>query len=270
MVRGRAPLASDGPAATPVVVINETTARTLFANEDPIGKRIEFSRSRGFEQPWRTIVGIVGDVRQRGLDTAARAEVYFPHAQFQHFSPNAQARSMVVVMKTASEPGALVAAVRQAVRELDPEVPAAQVRDMNGVIATSVRDRRLNMVLIGAFAVLALLLASVGLYGVMAFQVTQRTREMGVRLALGATRSSVLSLIVGQGLRLVLAGLGLGLAAAAGLSATVTPLLFEVAPRDLSIFLAVPAVLFAAGLLACYLPARRAMRVDPVTALRAE
>ena len=270
VVRGRAPLGTDGPDAPPVVVINETTARTLFPNEDPIGKRVQFSRSRGFAQPWRTIVGIVGDVHQRGLDSPARAEVYFPHAQFQHFSPNAQARSMVVVLKTAVDPATLSAPVRDAVRQLDPDVPAAELRDMDWIVATSVRDRRLNMMLIGAFGVLALALASVGLYGVMAFQVTQRTREMGVRLALGASRADVLSLVVGQGMRLVLAGLVLGAIAAALLSTSIAPMLFDVGPRDLSIFLSVPAVLLTAGLLACYIPARRAMRVDPVSALRAE
>lgn len=270
VVRGRAPAASDGESATPVVCINETAARALFPNEDPIGKRIQFSRSRGFEQPWRTIVGIVGDVRQRGLDTPARPEVYFPHAQFQHFSPNAQARSMVVVMKTAGDPAGLAPAVRAAVRELDPEVPATAVRDMDWVIASSVRDRRLNTLLIGAFGLLALVLASVGLYGVMAFHVTARTREMGVRLALGASRGDVLRLVVGHGLRLMLAGLVVGIVAAAALSSTVAPMLFDVAPRDVSVFLLVPTTLFAAGLLACYIPARRAMRVDPVTALRAE
>lgn len=270
VVRGRAPRDSDGPAAPPVLVVNETTARTLFPDEDPIGKRVMFSRSRGFEQPWRTIVGVVGDVHQRGLDVPARPEVYFPHAQFQHFSPNAQARSMVVVLKTAGDPMALTSAVRDTVRQLDPEVPAADVRDMNLVVASSVRDRRLNMMLIGAFGVLALVLASVGLYGVMAFQVTQRTREMGVRLALGASRADVLSLVVGQGMRLVLIGLALGAIASATLSTSIAPMLFDVGPRDLSIFLSVPAVLLTAALLACYIPARRAMRVDPVTALRAE
>ena len=270
VVRGRAPLDADGPDAPPVLVINETTARTLFPNEDPIGKRVQLSRSRGFEQPWRTIVGIVGDVHQRGLDSPARAEVYFPHAQFQHFSPNAQARSLVVVLKTAVDPVTLTAPVRDAVRQLDPEVPAAELRDMDWIVATSVRDRRLNMMLIGAFGVLALALATIGLYGVMAFQVTQRTREMGVRLALGASRGDVLSLVVGQGMRLVLVGLVLGAFISALLSTSIAPMLFDVGPRDLSIFVSVPAVLLTAGLLACYVPARRAMRVDPVSALRAE
>lgn len=268
VVRGRAPMPSDAPGAQPALVINETTARTLFPSEDPIGKRVRFSRSRGFEQPWRTIVGIVSDVHQHGLDTPARPEVFFPHPQFQHFSPNGQARSMSVVLKTPAEPGAMAAAVRDEVRRLDPEIPAAQVRDMDSVVADSTRDRRLNVILIGAFGGLALVLAAIGLYGVMAFQVAQRTREIGVRLALGASPRDVLRLVVGQGLRLVTAGLASGVVAAAGLSGSLGTLLFDVGPRDLSIFSAVPVVLLIVGALASYVPARRAMRIDPVVALR--
>jgi putative ABC transport system permease protein len=265
ILRGRAPAPADTAASQPVLIINETTARTLFPSEDPIGKRVRFSRSRGFEQPW-----IAADVRQRGLDSPARPEVFFPHAQFQHFSPNGQARAMNVVVKTPADPESLTAAVRDQVRRLDPDVPAAQIRAMDWIVSTSTRDRRLNVILVGAFGAVALLLAIVGLYGVMAFQVTQRTREMGVRMALGASRRDVLRLVVSQGLRLVTAGLGAGLVAAAILSGSIATLLFDVPPRDLSIFFAVSAVLFVAGALASYLPARRATRVDPVVALRGD
>jgi putative ABC transport system permease protein len=270
IVRGRGPMPGDTAASQPVLIVNETTARTLFRSEDPIGKRVRFSRSRGFEQPWRTIVGIIADVRQRGLDSPARPEVFFPHAQFQHFSPNAQARAMNVVLKTPADPESLTAMVRDQVRRLDPDVPAAEIRTMDRIVTTSTRDRRLNVILVGAFGALALLLAIVGLYGVMAFQVTQRTREMGVRMALGASRRDVLGLVVRQGLGLVTAGLGAGLVAAAVLSRSIATLLFEVSPRDLSIFAAVSVILFLAGALASYLPARRATRVDPVVALRGD
>jgi putative ABC transport system permease protein len=270
VVRGRAPVAGDTAPATPVLVINESTARAIFPSEDPIGKRVRFSKSRGFEQPWRTIVGIVADVRQRGLDTPPRPEVYFPHAQFQHFSPNGQARAMNVVLKTASAPEALTSAIRDEVRRLDPEVPAADIHPMDWITRTSTRDRRLNLVLIGAFGGLALLLAAIGLYGVMAFQVAQRTREMGVRLALGASRGDVLRLVVGEGMRLVGVGLIVGLAVALPLSGSIATLLFDVAPRDLSVFATVPAVLAVAAALASYLPARRATLVDPVVALRGD
>jgi len=270
VVGGRAPAAGDTAAATQVLIINEATARAIFPSENPIGKRVRFSKSRGFEQPWRTIVGIVGDVRQRGLDTPPRPEAYFPHAQFQHFSPNAQARSMNVVLKTAAAPEALTAAVGAEVRRLDPEVPAAEVRAMDWITQTSTRDRRLNVVLIGAFGGLALMLAVIGLYGVMAFQVAQRTREMGVRLALGASRRDVLRLVVGEGMRLVGAGLIVGVAVALALSGSIATLLFDVAPRDLSVFATVPALLAAAAALASYFPARRATLVDPVVALRGD
>jgi putative ABC transport system permease protein len=270
MVRGRAPSTADTAEANPVVVINEAAARTAFPSEDPIGKRIQFSKSRGFDQPWRTIVGIAADIRQRGLETPPRPEVYFPHAQFQHFSPNAQARAMNVVVKTAASPHLLTAAVRDAVRRLDPDVPAALIRPMDQVRETSTRDRRLNVLLIGAFGALALLLAVIGLYGVMAFQVAQRTREMGVRLALGAARGDVFRLVVGEGMRLVAIGLIVGLAAAALLSGWIADLLFEVTPRDLTVFALVPALLAAAAALASYLPARRATRIDPLITLRSE
>ena len=270
IVRGRGPSAADTSEANPVVVINEAAVRAAFPSEDPIGKRIQFSKSRGFDQPWRTIVGVAADIRQRGLETPPRPEVYFPHAQFQHFSPNAQARAMNVVVKTAAAPDTLTAPVRDAVRRLDPDVPAALVRPMDQVRETSTRDRRLNVLLIGAFGALALLLAVIGVYGVMAFQVAQRTREMGVRLALGASRGDVMRLVVGEGMRLVGAGLAIGVVVAALLSRFIAQLLFDVTPRDLTVFAAVPVLLAAAAALASYLPARRATRVDPAMALRGD
>jgi len=270
-VRGRLPTASDTEDAPNVVFINETTARTVFAGEDPIGRRIRFGGATYDQQPWRTIAGVVRDVRTRGLDEPLRTEVFFPHRQFLHFARGAQARAMSLAIKMpGGDPLALVPAVRAELRQVDPEVAAADVRDMNTVVSGSVADRRLHMVLVGTFGALALALAAIGLYGVMAFQVAQRTQEMGVRIALGATRSNVLAMVVGEGMRLVAIGLVLGSVAAGALSRSIGSLLFEVNPRDLSIFTAVPVVLLAAGLLACYLPARRAMRVDPVVALRAE
>ena len=175
-----------------------------------------------------------------------------------------------VVVKTPAEPDVMAAAVRDEVRRLDPEVPAAMVRDMDWIVADSTRDRRLNVIFFGAFGALALLLATVGLYGVMAFQVAQRTREMGVRLALGASRRDVLGMVVGQGMRLVGAGLAVGIVAAAVITGSFEAMLFDVAPRDLTIFAVVPALLLAAGALASYVPGRRATRVDPVTALRGD
>jgi putative ABC transport system permease protein len=268
--RGRLPNDADTSDAAPVVFINEASARAIFANTDPIGKRIRLSQTTGSEQPWRTIVGIVGDVRHRGLDTPPRTEMYIPDRQFLHFSAGVQARALSVVIKTEQDPTASVAAVRAAVRAIDPDVPAAQVRTMSTIVSASVADRRLNMLLIGAFGVLALALASIGLYGVMAYAVTQRTREMGVRLAIGASRASVLSLVVGNAMRLVTTGVAIGLVLSLVAMGSLARLLFEVGPGDASVYVLVPLILLLTAGLASYLPARRATRVDPLTALRAE
>ena len=268
--RGRLPASSDSADAAHVIFINETTARTFFASEDPVGKRVRFSRSRGDEQPWRTIAGIVGDVRHRGLDTPAFPEVFFPYEQFQHFSRGVQARAMSLVVKSEGDPLSMVSAVRAELRRIDPEVPASQVRDMWNVRSVSVADRRLMVVLMGAFGALALVLAAVGLYGVVSYSVAQRTREMGVRMAIGASRASVLGLVVSDGLRLVAVGAGLGLIASLVLTRSMATLLYAVGPRDVSMFIVATVTLLVTGLVASYVPARRATRIDPVSALRAE
>ena len=177
---------------------------------------------------------------------------------------------MSVVLKTEQDPAALVAGVRAAVRSIDPDVPTAQVQTMSTIVFASVADRRLNVVLIGSFGVLALALASIGLYGVMAYAVTQRTREMGVRIAICATRASVLRLVVGQAMRLVAAGVAIGLALSLLATGSLARLLFDVTPRDVSIYLGAPAILILTAAAASYLPARRATRIDPVIALRTE
>ena len=270
VVAGRAPQPSDTSTSPSVIFINEAAARTIFPGQDPIGKRVQLSQSRGFEQPWRTIAGVVADVRQRGLDQPARTEMYIPYTQFMHFVPNQQARSMTVVLRSGLPPEQLVSAVRGELRQIDPEIPVADARPMTDVMARSVASRRLNVLIIGAFALLAIVLAAVGVYGVMAYDVLQRTREIGIRVALGASRSSVLSLVLLQGMRLVLIGAVLGLAVAALLSGSVAGLLFEVAPRDVAVFASVALLLTAAGALASYIPAWRATRVDPLSALRTD
>ncbi len=267
---GRLPADSDTSSAPAVVFVNEVTALRLFPTVDAIGKRIRLSQTTGAEQPWRTIAGIVGDVRHRGLDTPPRTEIYIPYEQFLHFSAGVQARAMSLVVKTEQDPSASVAGVRAALRAIDSDVPAAQVRDMSTIVAASVADRRLNVVLIGAFGVLALLLAAVGLYGVMAYAVTQRTREMGVRIAMGATPGSVLSLVVGGAMRLVGSGVAIGLGVSLMATGSLARLLFDVGPRDFSIFTIAPAILLLTAAVASYIPARRATRVDPVIALRTE
>ena len=196
--------------------------------------------------------------------------MFFPLAQFKHFSPTAQARALTIVVRTATEPMALAPALRAALREQDAEVPAAQLRDMVSVVSTSVADRRLTTLLMGGFGALALLVAAIGIYGVMAYHVVQRTREMGVRLALGASPDDVLALVVGQGMRLVGVGLAIGVAAAIAFSGLLTRMLFAVAPRDAATLVAAPLVLGLVALVACLVPARRATRVDPSIALRIE
>ena len=270
IVAGRGPSESDTDGAPPVIFLNQSAATLLFPNGDAVGKRVKLSNTTGPEQPWRTIAGIVGDVRQGGLDEQVRTEMFLPYRQFQHFSANVQARAMTLVVRTAGEPAGVVAAVRGEVRALDPQIPLADVRPMTDVLARSVADRRLNMRLIGSFALLAIVLATVGVYGLIAYDVLQRTREIGIRLALGASRASVLSLVLTRGLRLVLAGAGAGLAAAALVTGQLSTLLFEVEPRDLTVFASVALLLATAGAVASYLPAWRATRVDPLSALRTE
>jgi putative ABC transport system permease protein len=270
LVRGRLPDASDTAESSPVVFLNETAARSLFPAEEPVGRRVRFTRTTGSEQPWRTIAGVVGDVRQTGLERAPRPEAYFPATQFLHFIAGVESRASSFVLKTSLEPETAAAAVQAAVRTLDPEVPPASVRAMSGVVADSVRDRRLNLILIGAFGVLALVLSLVGLYGLLAYGVARRTRELGVRMALGATRRAVLGLVLGEGMHLVATGTGLGLMLALGLGATLAPFLFDVAPRDAAVYGVISLLFAAAALPACGLPALRAVRVDPLTALRTE
>jgi putative ABC transport system permease protein len=270
LVRGRFPAESDDEHAARVVFLNETTARTLFAGVDPVGRRIRLTSTTGGEQPWRTIAGVVGDVRQRGLDTPPRPEMFVPYRQFQHFSAGVQAWAMTIVMKTAGDPLHLVPALRAELHALDPLVPAAQIRNMDAVVSLSVADRRLSVALVGTFGVLALVLASIGLYGVMAYNVGQRTREIGLRVAIGASRRSVLGLVIGQALRLVTAGLAIGVTAAILLGGTLAELLFEVNPRDATVLAGVALLLGAVGVAASYVPALRAMRIDPISALRME
>jgi putative ABC transport system permease protein len=209
------------------------------------------------------IVGVVGDVKSDGLDAQAVPEMYLPFAQ--NTMPN-----MTLALRTGGNPASLAPAVRREVQQLDRAQPVFHVRTMPELLARSVAQRRFNMLLLGVFALVALLLAAVGIYGVMSYTVAQRTHEIGVRLALGAQRSDVLRLVVGQGLRLVLVGVAAGLCAAFALSRVLASLLYNVSATDPATFAVVAFLLTIIALLACYLPARRATKVDPLIALRAE
>ena len=265
---GRLPLESDTETASPVIFLNESAAAAMFPGQDPIGKRIRLSHTTGAEQPWRTIAGIVADVRQRGLDSEIRTEMFIPYRQFQHFSANVQARTMTLVVRAGGRVESLVPSIRAELRRIDPEVPLADARLMTNVMSASVADRRLHLLLVGTFALLAVILATIGVYGMIAYDVLQRTREIGIRVALGASRGSVLSLMLRRGLTLVAVGSVIGLGAAAVLTGPFSRLLFNVGPRDFAVFGSVALLLAAAGGLASYVPAWRATRVDPLSALR--
>jgi predicted permease len=268
LVRGRLPSASDDPQSRePAIFLNETAARQFFPAGDAVGHRLKLT---GRDQPWRTVAGIVGDVHQRGLDAPVRPEMFIPLAQFKHFSDAGQARGLSLVVRTDVDPTAIAPSIRAVLRGLDPEVPPAQIRDMPTVVATSVADRRLNMTLMAVFGVLALTLAAIGVYGVMAYQVEKRSREMGVRLALGATPEGVQALIVTDGMRLVGVGLAGGVVGAIVAAGVVRHLLFGVDPHDVATLAAAVVVVAAAGFVACVVPARRATHVDPSVALRLE
>jgi len=263
--RGRYFGAQDNEHAMPVVIINETMARTYWPNVDALGRRFKLGDPAD-NTPWMTIVGVVGDVRQMGIDVPVKAEMYMPYRQ-------ADLRFYVprdLVFRTAGDPASLVGSVRQAIRAVDPDQPISDVATMEEVLGREISQRRLGMILLTAFAVLALLLASLGIYGVLAYFVAQHRNEIGVRLALGATPAKILLFVLQKGMRLTLLGVGIGLAASFALTRLMTSLLFGVNPVDPLTFAAVPVLLAVVAFLACWIPARRAARVDPVVALRYE
>jgi putative ABC transport system permease protein len=213
--------------------------------------------------PWRTVVGVVGDVLHKGLDAPHTIQVYVPNTQFTD--------SMVILaVRTSKEPASMAAAVRSEIAALDPQVPVSEVATMEEVVATSVANQRFGALLFLLFGGIALVLTAVGIYGVISYGVAQRIHEIGIRLALGAGRRDVLTLIVSEAMRPALLGAALGLIAAFGLTRLLTRLLYNVEPTDPGVFAAVLLLLFGVALLASYIPARRATRVDPMVALRYE
>jgi len=262
LIKGRAFTEADDDKALPVVLINATMAQRYWPGEDPIGKRIHLD-GRNMAGYWATVVGIVGDTKQYGLERKSKTEFYLPYLQ-------RSVPSMELVVRTATDPLGLVNAVRSSVEAVDPDQPVYAVRTMGQYLAESVASRRTTMLLLGVFAGLALILAAVGIYGVMAYSVAQRTHEIGVRMALGAERGDVLKLVVRSGLKLALAGVAVGLVASVGLTRLMSSLLFGVRPTDPLTLGGVALLLTAVALLASYIPARRATRVDPTVALRYE
>ncbi|MGH9314291.1 MAG: ADOP family duplicated permease, partial [Vicinamibacterales bacterium] len=259
LVRGRLLRDGDTTTAAPVALINEAAARRFFPGTDPIGARI------GFWGAQREIVGVVANEKFQGLDQAPPLATYVPLAQ----APSANGAG-VLLIRAAGDPVALVSAVRGAIRDVDPGLAIFAVEPLADTLARSVAQRRFTMLLLGLFAVIALTLAAVGVHGVLSYGVAQRTREIGIRMALGARPASVLRLIVGQGVLLAAVGVALGLAGAIALTRLLATLLLGVTPTDAATLTVVILVLAGTAVLASYLPARRAMRVDPSVALRAE
>jgi predicted permease len=263
LLRGRGIEARDDARSPHVAVITESLAKSRWPDRDPIGLTIQFGNMDRHPEPM-TIVGIVGDIRDRNIEGQPRGTLYASARQ----RPN-RTDDFTVVMQAAVDPATLISRAGEIVRALEPEVPP-RFRTIEQVIATSVANRRFSLLLLSVFAGAALLLAVIGIYGVMSYVVTQRTQEMGVRLALGATPGAIARLVLGQGARLVIVGLAIGVVGAVALTRLMTSLLFEITPTDPVTYGGVALVLAATAVAACQIPAWRATRVDPLTALRSE
>ncbi len=264
LLKGRAFDERDHADAPRVCMIDETFASTHFPNEDPVGRRVVFGPPTGTNVPWMEIIGVVNHVKHYGVDQDSRVEIYLPYTQ------NA-IPSFTMIVRTSGDPSSLTSAVRQAVQSVDPDVPTYQTRTLESIVSDRVAERRLAAILISVFGTLALALAAVGIYGVMSYAVTQRTHELGIRMALGAQRDDIFRLVVGNGMLLAGIGLAIGFVVAFfGLSRLVASVLFQVTATDPPTYAASPLVLLLVALLACWIPARRATRVDPMIALRYE
>jgi putative ABC transport system permease protein len=264
LIAGRSFNPADYGESSTAIIINESFVKAYYAGLDPIGQHFRF---RDFEPgkraPWSTVVGVIGDIRHSRPEDAAAPQVYLP------FTQSDPTRAFVAV-RTSIPAAQLIPSIRSVIREVDPVLAVADIRTMNQRVADANAGRRFQTFLLAVFAGMALFLAAVGLYGLMAYAVKQRTAEIGVRIALGAQRRDVLKLILGQGIMLTIAGLAVGLIAALAMTRVLVSLLYGVVPSDPVTFIIVPLVLVAISLLACYVPARRAMRVDPMVALRYE
>jgi putative ABC transport system permease protein len=260
LVRGRTFVRTDSDPAAPVVILNERMAEEFFPSEDPVGQILMVGIDT--QVPMR-VVGVVGSVRQFGLAIEPNPEFYLHHAQAE-----GAGRRMTLVIRTAADPAPLATAVADAIRELDPDQPVSVLRPLDDILADSIARPRFQMLVLGTFATLALVLAAIGVYGVLAYAVAQRQREIGIRIALGARRSAVVAMVVARGMALAGAGLVLGLLAAAALTRLLRSALFGIDALDPAAFAVAPAVLITAALVASWIPARRAARVDPITTLR--
>lgn len=275
--RGRSFSADDKSNSQLVAIVNETLVRRFFPNENPIGKTIWMGPPESLLPPEdqtpdnranrRTIVGVVSDVKGGSLNRPTTAQVYAPLTQYRR---EGWSNSLMLAVQTSTKPEALISAIREQVRGLDPEQPVTSVRTMDQLLSRTLSEAKFSLLLFGLFAALALVLAAIGIYGVMATAVTQRTHEIGLRMALGAQKRDVLRLVIGQGMMLVLIGIAAGLASAMALTRLMSTLLFGVSATDPVTLALITLLLASVALLACYLPARRATKVDPMVALRYE
>jgi putative ABC transport system permease protein len=262
-VNGRLIERSDDEKAPRVLVVNQEFVKRFLPNGDAIGKRIRLGKLTS-DFPWATIVGIVGDVRGFALDEPPQPTMYWPVAQIR------ATPSLAIVVRTQSDPDALASPVREAIAQIDPAQPIYDMQSLDQLVAKSLGQRRFTLTLMVLFGVIALVLSAIGIYGVMAFAVTQRTQEIGIRMALGASALDVLKMVVGSGMFLAAIGVAVGLIGAFALTRLMASLLFGVSPTDLVTFGLVTGGLLMVALLACYIPARRATKVDPLVALRYE
>jgi putative ABC transport system permease protein len=261
--RGRLLTDADSAGADAVAVVNEALARRYWPGEDPIGKRLHEGYGGQGNRPWIRVVGIVANVRQYGQAEPIRPAMYLSFRQF----PRAE---MTIVTRSRATPAQVASALRAAVRQVDPDQPVDSISTVERALAASVAPRRFSASLLACFAGLALLLAAVGIYAVMSYSVTRRTREIGIRKALGAQPQQVMAMVLGRGLALAAAGLALGCLAAIWVTRLLASQLYSIAPTDAPTFVGSCVLLLAVAALACYIPARRATRVDAVTALRQE
>jgi putative ABC transport system permease protein len=243
-------------------MINAMLAKSYFPNGDLIGKRFKFGHPSD-KTDWITIVGLVGDTKLYGLANPARLEVYIPFRQ-------SASSDMDLIVKSGTDPAALTSAIRGVVASIDHDQPLFAISTMNALVSSSVSTRRITLILLGLFSALALVLAAIGVYGVISYSVAQRTHEIGIRMALGAQRQEVLRMVLTQGLEIAFVGVAIGLAASIGLARLMSSLLFSVGANDPMTFAAVAFLLVVVAVLACYIPARRATRVDPMVALHYE
>jgi len=264
LLRGRFFVPSDDDRKQPVAIIDETTARRYWARQDPIGRRIRFGQDH--TRPWMTIIGIVKDIKNDGLDIEGVPHFYT--SVYQSADRVYSERDFIVVLRTSLPVAVLEPRIRHEIESIDPTLPVYKVISMNDVIDASLASRRFSANLVGGFAAVALLLVSIGIYGLLAYMVGQRSREIGLRLALGAERTDILKLIVTKGVLLSIIGIVAGLIFSAPAASMMASLLYGVRPHDPVVFFAVPLLLFAVAVLASYIPARRATKVDPIVALR--